>query len=149
MSVRLRPHHVLCAIGFDGQGYNAAYAANISRIVDGTLRKPGGASVTIHVTGNADSICAPCPFRRGAGCETQSLIDALDARHGAALGLAPGDRLSWGACLDLVRRRVRAEDLSALCAGCNWLEAGPCRSAITRLTAKAKGPPEGGPETVA
>jgi hypothetical protein len=133
MTLRLRPHHVLCSIGFEGKGYDDAFTANMARIVLGQLRAPGGAEQPVLVTGDADAICAPCPKRRGLGCEAQAQIDALDARHGAALDLAPGDRLSWGECLERARTRVAPEELATLCAGCNWLPMGMCAEALRAL----------------
>lgn len=133
MSVRLRRHHVLCSIGFAGAGYDDAFTANMSRVVYGTLRAPDGVDTRILVSEDADCLCAPCPRRRGLGCEAQSRIDALDAAHGATLGLAPGDALTWGACLDLVRERVVPDDLDRICAGCRWLPMGLCKAAVADL----------------
>ncbi|MFC2968344.1 DUF1284 domain-containing protein [Acidimangrovimonas pyrenivorans] len=120
-------------LGFQGEGYSDGFTANMDGIVSGRLRAPGGAEVEIEVVGAADDICAPCPGRRGAGCVKQARIDALDAAHGAALGLAPGDRIRWGDALDRIRGRVMPGDLSTLCAGCQWLELGLCEAALSRL----------------
>ena len=147
MTIRLRRHHVLCAVGFYGQGHDSAYLSNISHLVDGALRKHDGRSVTIRITDHADVICAPCPFRRGAGCESQTVIDRMDERHGQALDLSPGDILTWGACLDRVRDRVRPDDLTSLCEGCSWLDGGLCRAAVARLSVEEEGLPEGSPTT--
>jgi hypothetical protein len=133
MTLRLRPHHVLCALGFDGHGYAPVFTANLNRIVHGQLRAPGGEDLLVRITGDADAICAPCPKRIGLGCQAQTVIDALDRRHGEALGLAPGDKLRWGQCLDKVRARVGPEDLDHLCSGCSWLGAGICKAAVARL----------------
>lgn len=105
----------------------------MSRIVNGELRGPGGRDVGILITGQADAICAPCPRRIDFGCEVQESIDGLDQRHGEALGIAPGDRLTWGACLDRVAERIVPDDLDTLCAGCQWLELGVCKSAVAQL----------------
>jgi hypothetical protein len=137
MSLNLRPHHILCSIGFDGQGDDPAFTANLTKIVIRDLRGPVGERQRILITGTADSICAPCPKRRDLGCEDQVLIDRLDARHGAALGLAPGDRLDWGACLDRVRENVAPGDLDTLCAGCGELASGRCKAAVARLARPA------------
>ncbi len=128
----MRPHHVLCALGFEGHGYSDAFTSNMARLVR-RLRRPDGAEVQISITAGADAICGPCPSRRGAGCEKQVKIDALDAAHGNALGLAAGDRLSWGEAVDRVRTHVKPGDLATLCAGCQWLELGLCEAAVERL----------------
>ncbi len=129
----LRRHHVLCALGFQGHGYSDLFTANMARIVEGRLRAEGGAEVPLAITEGADAICGPCPARRGTGCEKNDKILALDVAHGAALRIAPGDRLSWGEALDRVRAHVRPGDLSVLCAGCQWLSLGLCEAALRRL----------------
>ncbi|WP_255576344.1 MULTISPECIES: DUF1284 domain-containing protein [Jannaschia] len=133
MTIRLRPHHVLCSIGFEGKGYSGPFIANMGHIVDGRLRAPGGEDIPILITSDADAICAPCPKRRGLGCEAGDRIAVLDGRHAAQLGLVPGETLSWGDCLDRVRARVTPQDLDRICAGCSWLDQGMCKTALARL----------------
>lgn len=136
MFVTLRPHHVLCSLGFRGEGYSDAFVANMAHIVNGQLRAPKGRDVSVKITGTADSICAPCPRRVGLGCEVQADIDRLDAAHGAALGLAPGDTLTWGDCLTRVQARIVPDDLDRICAGCRWLPMGWCKTAVSDLLAE-------------
>ena len=128
-----RRHHFLCSLGFEGKGYSDGFTANMAAIVQGRLRAPQGAATLIEVTATADAICAPCPRRQGSGCIEQPRIDALDAAHGAALGIAPGDQLTWGDALALIRARVMPGDLARLCAGCSWYGAGMCEAALARL----------------
>ncbi len=135
-AIRFRPHHFLCSLGFQGKGYSESFAANMTAIVMGRLRAPGGDATAIEVTGAADDICAPCPKRQGAGCESQGRIDRLDRTHAAALGLAPGDRLSWGEAKGRIRAAVPAGSLKQLCAGCEWEPLGLCEAALARLHAE-------------
>lgn len=136
MKVRLRPHHVLCSVGFEGEGYNDAFLANMALIVNGQMRQPDGPQMRVIITGVADSICAPCPRRVGLGCEAQSVIDDLDRRHAAALDIAPGQILTWGECMTRVRTRVEPDDLDTLCEGCKWLPKGMCKRALKELKAQ-------------
>lgn len=131
--VRLRPHHLMCALGYQGKGYSAEFTANMTALVLGGLRAPGGDATLIAITGTADAICAPCPSRRGEGCEAQARIDRLDAAHAAALGLAPGASLTWGEAKARIRARVAPGDLSRLCSGCQWLSLGLCEAALAAL----------------
>lgn len=124
---------MLCAIGFEGKGYDGPFTANLAHIVQGQLRGPGGKDIAVFITGEADSICAPCPKRRGTSCEVAPKIAGLDARHGAALDLVPGQALTWGDCLDRVRARVVPADLVQLCAGCGWLDQGMCQRRLADL----------------
>lgn len=130
--IRFRPHHFLCALGFEGKGYSEDFTANMAAIVDARLRAPGGGDVRIEVTATADAICAPCPSRRGAGCASGDRIARLDAAHARALHLAPGDRISWAEA----QARMRALPpgiLQDICAPCQWLALGMCEAALARL----------------
>lgn len=131
--LRLRPHHLLCSLGFEGHGYSDDFTANMVAIVTGRLRAETGADVVIEITGEADAICAPCPRRRGPGCADQPRIDALDGAHTEALGIAPGDVLTWGEAQDRVRDRITPDTLDTICAGCQWLPLGLCKAAVARL----------------
>jgi hypothetical protein len=136
MTVSLRPHHVLCSIGYEGHGYDDPFTANMTRIVARGFRGPEGRNVAIRITFGADTLCAPCPKRVNLGCQTQSKIDRLDAAHAEILGLRDGQTLTWGAALDRVRDRVGPEDLDRICEGCGWLDAGMCKRALAALRAE-------------
>ncbi len=128
-----RPHHFLCALGYRGKGYSDAFTANMTQIVTYGLFANGGDHTLIRVRTAADSLCAPCPKRRGEGCTNQAEIDALDGRHAAALNLKQGDVLTWGQAKMRIRAKVQPDDLDSLCAGCKWLELGLCKSALSDL----------------
>jgi hypothetical protein len=136
--VRYRPHHFLCSLGYEGKGYSPEFTANMDAIVMAGLRAPGGDATVIEVTGAADDICAPCPKRRGEGCEAGGKIARLDAAHADVLGLAPGDRLTWGEAKARIRASVPAGSLRRLCAGCEWEPLGLCEAALSRLHAGAE-----------
>lgn len=131
--LQFRPHHFLCSLGFQGKGYSDGFTANMADIVVGQLRTPDGDDTQIEVTGHTDSICAPCPKRRGKLCEDQEKIATLDARHARALGVFVGSSLTWGEAKRRIVKRVPPGSLSQLCKGCQWLELGLCESALEEL----------------
>lgn len=130
-AVSLRPHHVLCAIGWQGKGYSPEFTANMDRVVRDRLRADPATPVVF--TFGADEICGPCPSRRGAGCAADARVRPLDRRHAEALGLRPGQRMSWAEAQQRAVSRVRPVDLERICAGCQWLGLGLCQSALARL----------------
>ena len=130
--VRFRPHHFLCALGFQGKGYSDSFTQNMAGVV-AQLRGPAGGDTRIAVTGQADSLCAPCPHRRGQSCVKAAQIAALDERHAQALGLEPGQCLTWAEAQSRIRKHVPPGSLSYLCAGCQWLEFGLCEAALSAL----------------
>lgn len=133
--VTFRPHHFLCALGFQGKGYSDRFTANMAGIV-AQLSGPDGDAVEIEVTFQADHICAPCPHRQGKGCEKSAAITALDLRHATALGLRNGDRLTWGDAQARIVDRVPEGALERLCTGCQWRALGLCDRALSELHAR-------------
>lgn len=138
--LRYRPHHFLCSLGYEGKGYSDHFTANMTAIVMGRLRARYGEGVIIEVVDRTDDICAPCPMRQEDLCSDQPKIAALDARHAAALGLEVGEKLTWGEALKRMRRRIHPDKLDEICTGCQWLELGVCKAALTRLHAAAPPP---------
>lgn len=134
--ITFRPHHFLCSLGFQGQGYSDDFTANMARIVIDTLRAPGGDTVMIEVTGTTDDICAPCPKRRETTCSEQEKMAALDTRHARALRVFVGTRISWGEAKRRIVKQVPPGALETLCAGCQWLELGLCEKALSELHAE-------------
>lgn len=131
--LRFRPHHFLCALGYQGKGYSADFTANMSAIVIDRLRAPGGDEIPIRVTGHADDICTPCPKRRGNLCTNQTAIATLDRAHAAALDLRPREVLTWGQAKARIRDKVAPGSLPRICEGCQWLDLGLCETALARL----------------
>ncbi|MEI4487224.1 DUF1284 domain-containing protein [Frigidibacter sp. MR17.14] len=140
-AIRFRPHHFLCAVGYRGKGYSPDFTANMTAVVMGRLRAPGGGGEMLEVIAAADDLCGPCPSREGAGCVSGAKIARLDASHAQALDLLPGDRLSWAAAQARIRERVMPGDLARVCAGCSWLAYGMCEEALAALHA-AEAEPE-------
>lgn len=133
--IKYRPHHFLCSLGYQGKGYSQDFSDNMTRIVMGQLRAPGGDDEIIEVVGATDDICTPCPKRRGSLCESQDKIATLDTRHGRALGLFVGTEITWGEAKRRIIKRVPPGALAQLCAGCQWLKLGLCEQALADLHA--------------
>ena len=132
-SITFRPHHFLCALGYQGKGYDDAFTENMDKVIADGLHQVGGEKTLITVTRQADVICGPCPHRRGQGCASQEQIDKLDNRHAERLNLVDGEILSWGEAKEKIALNVKKGDLSTLCEGCQWLELGLCEDALSRL----------------
>ena len=130
--LQLRPHHLLCALAFQGKGYSPVFIKNMRRIVN-RLRARGGDQVRIKMAEGLDPICAPCPYRLGNVCEKQGRTSRLDAAHAEALLLAPGDVLTWGEAKQRIVQRVSPAKLQKICKGCAWLSMGMCTAALHKL----------------
>lgn len=75
MTIRLRPHHLLCTRAFKGKGYSPAFVENMHRVIE---EIKNGADVTLIP--ELDAICAACPERNGGLCRSEQKVQTFDAR---------------------------------------------------------------------
>lgn len=123
MTVRLRPHHLLCLLTYVGKGYSLAFVANYNAIA-GRLAH----GEDIMIVSGPDDICAPLLDESEPHCLRESVMerDRLAARDiGVLLGvpvqegcrIAPDPDL-----LMLMRTAFSAGDIRSACVGCQWDE---------------------------
>ncbi len=121
MTVRLRPHHLLCVLSYVGKGYSPAFTANMTRIAERL-----GAREEVELVEGPDDICAPLLDGPNPHCHRASVVErdqaamndldkvlGIDVRTGAHLVLNQ----------DLVSRLRAAfgsDDIRSACAGCQW-----------------------------
>lgn len=131
--LKFRPHHFLCALGYQGKGYSDTFVANFDRISGQLKRGSAGDSTSIQVVSGSDSICAPCPHRRGESCSSEWKIKKLDDAHAEVLGIRSGDVLSWGEAKVLLKRKMTLETHDSICSPCSWKALGVCRTSLAEL----------------
>ncbi|MDN2567312.1 DUF1284 domain-containing protein [Aquibium sp. A9E412] len=121
MTVRLRPHHLLCLLTYAGKGYSPGFTANYDSIAERIAR-----GEDILIVAGPDDICAPLLDDREPHCWQASVTerDVLAARDLGRLLAMP---IRTGTQLSLERhglRRMRAAfaegSLRQACAGCEW-----------------------------
>ncbi len=127
MTVRLRPHHLLCLLTYAGKGYSPAFTANLDAVV---RRIASGEAV--RIVEGPDDICAPLLDDQQAHCFRDSVTDR-DRIAARAVGDLLGRPVVPGECLSLDAGRVgrlRAAYAdghgNATCVDCEWLDV--CRS---------------------
>lgn len=130
--IAFRPHHFLCALGFQGLGYSPSFVQNFQRISD-QLRGQNGDDTPITVVELTDDICAPCPQRRHHLCVDQVKITALDRRHSEALDVKIGQRLTWGKAKHRIAQYITDDVFDRICEDCSWKNLGVCQQALTTL----------------
>ncbi len=138
--LRIRGHHLLCALGFRGRGYSEAFVANMDRIVRRMRERPRG---TLVVLDSADSICAACPHLRADGaCRNKKASARIRVKDRAILrrmGLKPGTTISAASAYERVRQAITPALLTGkLCAKCRWKSLGFCAEELGRLVDAGK-----------
>lgn len=123
MTVRLRPHHLLCLLTYSGKGYSSSFVANYDRI---SKRLSDGEDILI-VEG-PDDICAPLLDEDDPHCWGESVRDrdgkaAQDVGQLLNLAVAAGSRIEiQHALLHQMRVAFSEGQTRAACAGCEWSE---------------------------
>ncbi|WP_306864288.1 DUF1284 domain-containing protein [Neorhizobium galegae] len=121
MTVRLRPHHLLCMLTFVGEGYSPAFVANYRRLA-GRL----SAGEPIEIVSGPDDICAPLLSDEDAHCFGAS-VAGRDAAALADIACLLGRELEIGAVIasdpalfEKMRRAFSAGLTRRACTGCEW-----------------------------
>jgi hypothetical protein len=132
--LKFRPHHFLCTVGYLGKGYSPEFVKNYDSIAAKLKQSgPSGDQEQIMVVAKTDSICAPCPSKRGDLCETQSKIDLLDDAHARILAIQENDILSWGEAKARIAENFNDANFESACAPCSWKSLGICKKALNEL----------------
>jgi hypothetical protein len=124
MTIRLRPHHLLCMLTYVGEGYTPAFVANYDRIA-----RRIAAGEAILVVAGPDDICAPLlgpdgPAEThchdaGVAARDRRAAQSVAALLGAAIG--PGTHLRPDAALIAkLRAGFAAGLIRDACRGCSW-----------------------------
>jgi hypothetical protein len=132
-SVKLRPHHLLCAVSFEGHGYSGPFVENFSKIVK-QLRSND--ETIVEIVGAIDDVCLPCPNRiDNSLCKDQAKIQSLDQRHSNVLHVIPGDTFTWKEAKQKLIEKMTLEQFHKACDGCSWKPMGVCEKALKTLRA--------------
>ncbi len=123
--IRLRPHHGMCLLNFEGRGYSPEFTEKMTAVSELLRREP---ETAVSVSGGADDLCAACPNCINGQC-TSEKPGVFDRRVSEAAGVRPGDVLPWSA-FSAKTRVLNRESLREICAGCQWLPV--CIAAVRR-----------------
>ena len=125
MTVRLRPHHLLCLLTYVGKGYTPAFVVNYDRIANRL-----SAGEDIEIVAGPDDVCAPLLSLPQQHCWNDSVTerDRLAARDVGELlqrdaPITVGTRLLLDAdVIAQMRQGFASSAIRQACAGCEWSE---------------------------
>lgn len=121
MTIRLRPHHLLCLLTYLGKGYTPAFIANYDRIVE---RLNNGED--IELVWGPDDICQPMLGEQACHCHNASVHerDEAAARDVGVLlsgeALMPGPMTLAPGTIATLRDQFSKGAIRAACRGCEW-----------------------------
>ena len=132
MSIRLRPHHLLCLLTYVGKGYSPAFTANYD-VIAGRLSR----GEDILIVSGPDDICAPLLGEPEPHCWGESVVErdrlaARDVEDLLARPIKPGIHIDLDAqTLARMREAFSAGLTRNACQGCEW--AGLCSQVAASL----------------
>jgi hypothetical protein len=119
--IRLRGHHLLCVLTFEGAGYTARFTRNLAAIVE---RLNAGEEALIIA--GPDDICVPVMGDADSHCGL-ARVEARDALALEAVSALTGQPLSPGTTLHLDAETTRLfrssfakGTIRAACEACEW-----------------------------
>jgi len=125
--IRLRPHHLLCLVAFQGEGYSPEFVEKTrglqrALLADGTV---------IELVRGPDDLCDGCPEMKEecVSLAPDSGVDGLDHAASALLGVSPG-RHRAADLLQSLKDAYSAERGYEVCGGCSWLPRMDCPRVI-------------------
>lgn len=118
--MKLRPHHLLCLQKYTGNGYDAAFAANMDELIRRLTADP---DTTVQLTAGRDDVCAACPHMLDDICDSEEKVDRMDRGVLAACDRSFGQIDSWRALARAAREQVlETEGFRQVCGDCQWIE---------------------------
>jgi len=122
MTIRLRPHHLLCMLTFTGKGYTPAFVANFEQV---TSRIAAG-NEAIQIVDGPDDICQPLLAESTCHCHNSSVVlrdrlaaeaisDLLHQPIRTGTNLLPHQNL-----LPALREAFVTGTIRQACTGCQW-----------------------------
>lgn len=114
---RIRPHHGLCTLFFEGKGYSAAFVEGMGQVI-----REAEQGEVLRLTAAADEICQSCPNRRGTACSGVNAL-SYDREVLRRTGLREGDIITLNQLQCSVEEHIlRPGGLEAICGKCRWFE---------------------------
>jgi len=122
---KLRPHHLLCNLCFQGEGYNEEFVQNFQKIHD--------AIENIKIIEGCDDICAKCPDNIDGTCEREQKVAAIDKAYLNLLQLETGQTITSQELLDKIKQQLTMNDFHKICKDCSWYDCNLCAPIIDKI----------------
>lgn len=121
MTVRLRPHHLLCILTYIGKGYGQDFTANMTAVV-----RRIASGETIEVISGPDDICSPCHREKASHCHNARITRrdenaAQDISRYLGIVVGTGSKIDLNISMRMVLRQLfAAEKIRSACFECEW-----------------------------
>lgn len=132
--IRIRPHHLLCLLGFVGFGYNKKFIKNIAKISRNIKENP---ELEITLVMSWDDICSECPYFFDSKClKTDNSEDILKEKERQVTSILNVDFKKPVKIKDLylkIKNKFSLKEFDKLCKNCEWYSMDYCREGLKKL----------------
>lgn len=119
MKIKLRGHHLLCLLGFQGYGYSEDFVLNMTRINE--MRK--SKDTLISLTNKPDDICSACPNLKNNLCYNEKQNEIIVKMDNEVLSKINADKeynsLELFNEVSLIFNT--ADSVKNICNDCKWV----------------------------
>ncbi|MDP9732534.1 UNVERIFIED_ORG: hypothetical protein QE448_002609 [Rhizobium sp. SORGH_AS285] len=122
MTVRLRPHHLLCMLTYVGKGYTSGFVENYDRVAD----RLNAGEEDIELVDGPDDICEGLLCESHAHCFNEGVVKR-DETARVSVSVLLGETLAAGKRLQVtpdflakMRLAFAGGDIRQACRGCQW-----------------------------
>lgn len=105
--IKLRGHHVLCLLSFEGKGYSQEFVLHMDQVLHSLDE--------IQIISECDEICQYCPHKKGKYCE-YSRVKEYDQRIVQAMGFEKTKSYHW----QEIKPKLEKINLNEICSDCQW-----------------------------
>jgi len=127
-SIKLRPHHLICNLCFQGKGYNEEFVQNFQKIHDAINN-----DAAITITKDCDDICAKCPEKTNNVCKRETKVTAIDQAYLKLLSLQLGQDITKQEVLHKIKKYLSMNDFHRICKNCSWYDLKLCAPIINKI----------------
>lgn len=107
MTIKLRAHHALCLLSFEGKGYSSHFVKNMSEVQKNLDE--------IQFIESCDCICQACYHRNGSRC-AYTKVKGYDQKVLKEMTFKKDKTYQWKEIKPLLEKL----DLSNICSDCQW-----------------------------
>ena len=127
--LKIRPHHLLCILGFKGLGYSNEFVENMKKIVNHYFK-----GTKIKIIFGVDDICEKCPHNISQNCILyKENVIHMDQKVIALLEIEYCKIYLSNELLKRVAKKISIENLKEICKNCPWISLGYCKEGLLNL----------------
>lgn len=133
MSIKLRPHHLLCTQGYSGKGYNQEFIENTNRITQ-TLRTEQ--ETEVEIVFSTDDMCSQCGRRLGEDlCKDNEKVKRFDRKVTEYFGIEEKTYI-YQQVTAKINAGMTEAIMADICRDCGWYPVSSCRKNILKEAAE-------------